>query len=119
MPIGAGARWLLPVTPSQARGDERRSGGKPPKSLSPSNVELPACLEGFPKQAENLHGMVFRSFPARAGEIGDQIGAIRGIGQARDGKRVVWGKSGSVRVSIGGRRILKKKIQDKQHDKSR
>src|SRR3546814_5313592 len=83
MPIGAGARWLLPVTPSQARGDERRSGGKPPKSLSPSNVELPACLEGFPKQAENLHGMVFRSFPARAGEIGDQIGAIRGIGQAR------------------------------------
>src|SRR3546814_16133837 len=74
----------LPVTPSQARGDERRSGGKPPKSLSPSNVELPACLEGFPKQAENLHGMVFRSFPARAGEIGDQIGALRGIGQARE-----------------------------------
>src|SRR3546814_21152908 len=54
LPIVAGARWLLPVTPSQARGDERRSGRKPPKSLSPSNVDLPACLEGFPKQAENL-----------------------------------------------------------------
>src|SRR3546814_11062072 len=27
----------------------------------------------------------------------------------RDRKRVVWGKSGSVRVDLGGRRIIKKK----------
>src|SRR3546814_20163277 len=31
--------------------------------------------------------------------------------QIRDRKRVVWGKSVSVRVDLGGRRILKKKIK--------
>src|SRR3546814_11608644 len=35
----------------------------------------------------------------------------------RDRKSVVWGKSGSVRVESGGRRILKKKTTDTKQNK--
>src|SRR3546814_19525494 len=34
-----------------------------------------------------------------------------GEGAAQDRKSVVWGKSGSVRVDLGGRRIIKKKTK--------
>src|SRR3546814_12730426 len=36
------------------------------------------------------------------------------IMQAEDRKSVVWGKSVSVRVDLGGRRIIKKKIINKE-----
>src|SRR3546814_5543975 len=48
------------------------------------------------------------------GVIASRFAAGRQRDGGRDRKSVVWGKSVSVRVDLGGRRIIKKKKQQKQ-----
>src|SRR3546814_17863195 len=43
--------------------------------------------------------------------LGLLAGLLRGLALGADRKSVVWGKSVSVRVDLGGRRIIKKQTQ--------
>src|SRR3546814_17948396 len=52
----------------------------------------------------------------RGGAVADGCGSIDRAGCTTDRKSVVWGKSVSVRVDLGGRCIIKKKTQ---HSKSK
>src|SRR3546814_13442786 len=56
-----------------------------------------------------------RGAPGRAGRAGDRAGGeahrLQPAGGARDRKSVVQGKSVSVRVDLGGRRIIEKTIE--------
>src|SRR3546814_20672246 len=54
----------------------------------------------------------------RCAEIGTRLGAAQATDRGRrlDRKSVVEGKSVSVRVDLGGRRIIKKKQKETTHD---
>src|SRR3546814_13829956 len=55
-----------------------------------------------------LHDMLER------GRADEPVGSSQEEGRTQDRTSVVEGKSGSVRVDIGGRRIIKKKIEKTQ-----
>src|SRR3546814_15327928 len=63
------------------------------------------CAERRPWRLYRFHS---DDRPVRASEAGNAAAQCHG---ARDRKSVVWGKSVSVRVDLGGRRIIKKKKQ--------
>src|SRR3546814_15188116 len=69
-------------------------------------VGLPACFEQVVDAAALvLHAKVGMIGPARAASLGEDADVLLVI---QDRKRVVSGKSVSVRVALGGRLIIKK-----------
>src|SRR3546814_11874301 len=87
------------------------------KILAPQPMPLELVVEGLAGEAERLVGGF--ETPTLAAQLGhedrlfDGVEALRQRALARpaapDRKRVVEGKSVSVRVDLGGRRIIKKK----------
>src|SRR3546814_12977964 len=69
---------------------------RPPGVRSPAELRGGGAAAGLPGQASHRAGVRLLSAPA-------------GIEAPADRKSVVWGKSVSVRVDLGGRRIHKKK----------
>src|SRR3546814_12450634 len=99
---------------AERRGDELREGG-----LVALAVAVGACEDG--DRAGRVEAHLRRLPEADAGAeradhrrggdaAGLDVGGEADAAQlALDRKRVVYGKSGSVRVDLGGRRIIKKK----------
>src|SRR3546814_17373796 len=82
---------------------------------------LSACGDG--KDGNNEQAVAMRDMEVVDGTATDAMTDLDGVqtegialtpAPGADRKSVVWGKSVSVRVDLGGRRIIKKKKQNKQ-----
>src|SRR3546814_17953498 len=87
------------------------------RRLVAGNEEKNEHLHGFIESQRLVAGLRIGAFLRRLGEHSDEV--IAGpvvslatlLGEEIDRKSVVSGKSVSVRVALGGRRIIKKKTQ--------
>src|SRR3546814_20817684 len=103
-PPGIGAPILKDERLIEAAGGQERG-------LRGGTENLPAIM-GFAAAGEAIGGWADATLPLQQRlETGvrEAGGALIAAAADREGKRVVEGKGGSVRVDTGGRRVLKKK----------
>src|SRR3546814_14633006 len=92
-------RWRRPAPSRQATGRDRRNGGRRRKRrLAPQTGRIKGTEMS---EVTNKRALLSVSDKNGLVELGRELG--------RDRKSVVQGKSVSVRVDLGGRRINKKK----------
>src|SRR3546814_11896218 len=90
----------------------------------PDDTAFCARVEGLLNRGWQLHGSPSITSVEGRGHVAqaivmDKAGPYPGFQPSRDRKSVVLGKSVSVRVDLGGRRIIKKKKDIKKNKKTK
>src|SRR3546814_10956114 len=87
-----------------------------PASASPENPAVPVAANATGNDKTRLTGWLARLMHGKRPSAAASQACLIFIKNTHDGKRVVSGKSVSVRVSLGGRGIIKKELQKQRYE---